>query len=190
MECFHGCARGGIWIWKGHCPSREISVESYLLERVDDRGHLRVTTAHRPLVTVNEVHVADTVTGFHDRARDRRLLYVHVKEIGQQNDVLRVQGAQEHRGLRQPIEQVRLLSIQHGVLQGHALVLRVCTERLQGFPQPLQRLVPADVFCGRTLDGPNRCRSAESGPEIDSRFDVAARFRARDGIGIGERKLS
>ena len=121
---------------------REITIVANVAQRFDNWHDARVSRTHGEAVTVGEMHVADVSASGAESIGYRRLLDVHVEEIGEQPDILGSQTLEEFRRFSQPIEQVGFITIERLIEKHLAMAAGMGIELLESLPEPGQRLVP------------------------------------------------
>ena len=127
-------------------------------------------------VAVDKMDVANFVTALADTLRDARLLDVHVKQIGENLDVIYIQRAQKVRRLADAIEQIRLVTIEWLVEQRDVVSCGVGSQIIKTGAEPVERLVPADIAAVSALHRANDRRRAKRPGEVDDALDKVDRL--------------
>ena len=117
-----------------------------------------------------------------DRGGEIGFLDVHVKEVGEDADVLRLQRAQPGGGVAEAVEEVRLVAIQRLVEEGVAEFRGVLAEFLERLAEPGERLLAGDVALPAALHRADDRRRAERRGDVDDAADELAGLRANGGV--------
>ncbi len=142
-----------------------------------------------PAVGIDKMNVAQVPASLPHRRSEVGFLDVHVKQVGQQADIVGLQGLQQLHALPQRVDQVRLVTVQRLVNQGDPILGSPGTQFIERITQiaPPRRLI--DTTCVPALHRADNCKGAEICSHIDHRPDEIPRRGSTPRIRIAELQL-
>jgi hypothetical protein len=168
---------------------RQVAVVADATQGPHDRQHRCVAEAHRSAITVGEMHMSNERTSLAQRTRDVRLFDVHVKQVAQQFDVLRLQRADEFRSVGHGVDQIGLVPIERLDQQRRAMIGRSRREFVQSFSQPDEVLLMADASVGSSLHRTDDRRCSELARDVNDLTNERSRSLPHHLVVVGQPQL-
>ena len=132
------------------------------------------------------MHVADVFTISAQRIGDVGFLNVHVEQVGKDDDVVRVERAEEFHGVLGAVEEIALVAVERFVNQWHARRLGVFTQFVQCIAQKIVRLFLTHLTFKTALHGADDGGRTELRSGVDDSPDEIFCVVARGGVRLAE----
>ena len=181
LDCLSG---SGFGVGQREDFAGKIPREAEGLQGRDDRGGLRVAEADGPTITVGEMDMADMAAAGAQSLCIGDFLDVHVEQVAEQLDVIRLQRLEELSRIQLAVEQIGFVAIQGLVKERHAVLLGMGAQVFQRFGEPGERLLAGDIAFGLALHRADDGRRLELATEVDNGPDEFTGLSADLRVGV------